>query len=160
MGFRSSHKIKQHRGNYNQGIYHGKGIGWVLGRAAGKKQGRAAGKKQGRAKLQAEIDENSEDIKEYKKSLTVRRTEFEALDLEKVNYIKACLLVIYCLLVLWFAYIMFKNKDLKLKQKGILISAMVAYPFIAPPLLIYLYEMIMYIKALMTGEIYKKAELQ
>lgn len=99
-------------------------------------------------------------IKEYKKSLTVRRTEFEALDLEKVNYIKACLLVIYGLLVLWFAYIMFKNKDLKLKQKGILISAMVAYPFIAPPLLIYLYEMIMYIKALMTGEIYKKAELQ
>ena len=99
-------------------------------------------------------------IKEYKKSLTVRRTEFEALDLEKVNYIKACLLVIYGLLVLWFAYIMFKNKDLKLKQKGILISTMVAYPFIAPSLLIYLYEMIMYIKALMTGEIYKKAELQ
>ena len=64
----------------------------------------------GRADLQAEIDENSEEIKEYKKSLTVRRTEFEALDLEKVNYIKACLLVIYGLLVLWFAYIMFKNK--------------------------------------------------
>ena len=103
---------------------------------------------------------NLNKIKEYKKSLTVRRTEFEALDLEKVNYIKACLLVIYGLLVLWFAYIMFKNKDLKLKQKGILISTMVAYPFIAPSLLIYLYEMIMYIKALMTGEIYKKAELQ
>jgi len=134
------HRFANHSLNYGHGIYHGK--------------------KQGRADLQAEIDENSEKIKEYKKSLTVRRTEFEALDLEKVNYIKACLLVIYGMLVLWFAYIMFKNKDLKLKQKGILISAMVAYPFIAPPLLIYLYEMIMYIKALMTGEIYKKAELQ
>ena len=144
--FDPSHK-EEHTGNYNHGIAHG----------------RVRGRIQGRAELQAEIDENSENsekIKEYKKSLTVRRTEFEALDLEKVNYIKACLLVIYGLLVLWFAYIMFKNKDLKLKQKGILISAMVAYPFIAPPLLIYLYEMIMYIKALMTGEIYKKAELQ
>jgi len=145
--FDPSHKETEHSGNYNHGIDHGKEIGRI----------------QGRVDLQAEIDENSENsekIKEYKKSLTVRRTEFEALDLEKVNYIKACLLVIYGLLVLWFAYIMFKNKDLKLKQKGILISAMVAYPFIAPPLLIYLYEMIMYIKALMTGEIYKKAELQ
>ena len=142
--FSSSHTSIKHTGNFNHGTTHG----------------RAVGKTEGRAELQAEIDKESENIKKYKKSLTVRRTEFEALDLEKVNYIKACLLVIYGLLVHWFAYIMFKNKDLKLKQKGILISTMVAYPFIAPSLLIYLYEMIMYIKALMTGEIYKKAELQ
>jgi len=101
-----------------------------------------------------------QDIKNYKNSTTRRRAEFELLNLEKVNYIKSCLFVVYGLLVLWFAYTLFKNKDMKLKQKGILIGAMLAYPYIAPPLLVYLYELLMYMVALMTGEIYKKAELQ
>ena len=101
-----------------------------------------------------------QDIKNYKNSTTRRRAEFELLNLEKVNYIKSCLFIVYGLLVLWFAYTLFKNKDMKLKQKGILIGAMLAYPYIAPPLLIYLYETVMYMVALMTGEIYKKAELQ
>ena len=101
-----------------------------------------------------------QDIKNYKNLTTRRRAEFELLNLEKVNYIKSCLFVVYGLLVLWFAYTLFKNKDMKLKQKGILIGAMLAYPYIAPPLFIYLYETVMYMVALMTGEIYKKAELQ
>ena len=101
-----------------------------------------------------------QDIKNYKNSTTRRRAEFELLNLEKVNYIKSCLFIVYGLLVLWFAYTLFKNKDMKLKQKGILIGAMLAYPYIAPPLFIYLYETVMYMVALMTGEIYKKAELQ
>jgi len=101
-----------------------------------------------------------QDIKKYKNSTTRRRAEFELLNLEKVNYIKSCLFVVYGLLVLWFAYTLFKNKDMKLKQKGILIGAMLAYPYVAPPLFIYLYETVMYMVALMTGEIYKKAELQ
>ena len=96
----------------------------------------------------------------YKNSTTGRRAEFEALNLEKVNYVKSCLLIIYGLLVLWFVYVMFKNKELKLRQKGILVGAMVAYPYIATPVIIYLYETVVYIVALMTGEIYKKAELQ
>jgi hypothetical protein len=99
-------------------------------------------------------------IKNYKNSTTSRRAEFELLNLEKVNYIKSCLFVVYGLLVLWFAYTLFKNKDMKLQQKGILLGAMLVYPYIAPPLLIYLYETMMYMVALMTGEIYKKAELQ
>ena len=101
-----------------------------------------------------------QDIKKYKNLTTRRRAEFELLNLEKVNYIKSCLFIVYGLLVLWFAYTLFKNKDMKLKQKGILIGAMLAYPYIAPPLFIYLYETVMYMVALMTGEIYKKAELQ
>ena len=101
-----------------------------------------------------------QDIKKYKNSTTRRRAEFELLNLEKVNYIKSCLFVVYGLLVLWFAYTLFKNKDMKLKQKAILIGAMLAYPYVAPPLFIYLYETVMYMVALMTGEIYKKAELQ
>lgn len=103
---------------------------------------------------------NLQDIKNYKNSTTRRRAEFELLNLEKVNYIKSCLFIVYGLLVLWFAYTLFKNKDMKLKQKGILLGAMLAYPYIAPPLLVYLYELLMYMVALMTGEIYKKAELQ
>ena len=99
-------------------------------------------------------------IKNYKNSTTSRRAEFELLNLAKVNYIKSMLLIVYGLLVLWFAYTLFKNKDMKLQQKGILLGAMLVYPYIAPPLLIYLYETMMYITALMTGEIYKKAELQ
>jgi len=101
-----------------------------------------------------------QDIKNYKNSTTRRRAEFELLNLEKVNYVKSCLFIVYGLLVLWFAYILFKNKDMRLKQKGILVGAMLAYPYIAPPLLVYLYETVMYMVALMTGEIYKKAELQ
>jgi hypothetical protein len=107
-----------------------------------------------------EIDPNLQDIVKYKNSTTRRRTEFELLNLEKVNYIKSCLFIVYGLLVLWFVYVMFKNNDMKLKQKGILIGAMLLYPYIAPPLLIYLYELLMYMVALMTGEIYKKSELQ
>jgi len=99
-------------------------------------------------------------IKNYKNSTTRRRAEFELLNLAKVNYIKSTLLIVYGLLVLWFAYTLFKNKDMKLQQKGILLGLMLVYPYIAPPLLIYLYETMMYITALMTGEIYKKAELQ
>ena len=101
-----------------------------------------------------------QDIKNYKNSTTRRRAEFELLNLEKVNYIKSCLFVVYGLLVLWFAYTLFKNKDMKLKLKGVLLGALLAYPYIAPPLFIYLYETVMYMVALMTGEIYKKAELQ
>jgi len=101
-----------------------------------------------------------QDIKNYKNSTTSRRAEFELLNLAKVNYIKSTLLIVYGLLVLWFAYTLFKNKDMKLQQKGILLGLMLVYPYIAPPLLIYLYETMMYITALMTGEIYKKAELQ
>jgi hypothetical protein len=101
-----------------------------------------------------------QDIKNYKNSTTRRRAEFELLNLAKVNYIKSTLLIVYGLLVLWFAYTLFKNKDMKLQQKGILLGLMLVYPYIAPPLLIYLYETMMYMVALMTGEIYKKAELQ
>jgi len=104
--------------------------------------------------------EDLQDIKKYKNSTTRRRAEFELLNLEKVNYIKSVLLIVYGLLVLWFAYTLFKNKDMKLQQKGILLGLMLVYPYIAPSLLIYLYETIMYMVALMTGEIYKKAELQ
>ena len=107
-----------------------------------------------------ELESSLTDIVKYKNSTTRRRTEFELLNLEKVNYIKSCLFIVYGLLVLWFVYVMFKNNDMKLKQKGILIGAMLAYPYIAPPLFIYLYETVMYMVALMTGEIYKKAELQ
>jgi hypothetical protein len=107
-----------------------------------------------------EIDPDLQDIVKYKNSTTRRRTEFELLNLEKVNYVKSCLFIVYGLLVLWFVYVMFKNNDMKLKQKGILIGAMLLYPYIAPPLLIYLYELLMYMVALMTGEIYKKSELQ
>ena len=107
-----------------------------------------------------EIDPDLQDIVKYKNSTTRRHTEFELLNLEKVNYVKSCLFIVYGLLVLWFVYVMFKNNDMKLKQKGILIGAMLLYPYIAPPLLIYLYELLMYMVALMTGEIYKKSELQ
>jgi len=105
------------------------------------------------------LNTTSETMK-YKNSTTSRRAEFELLNLAKVNYIKSTLLIVYGLLVLWFVYTLFKNKDMKLQQKGILLGAMLIYPYIAPPLLIYLYETMMYITALMTGEIYKKAELQ
>lgn len=101
-----------------------------------------------------------QDIKNYKNSTTRRRAEFELLNLAKVNYIKSTLLIVYGLLVLWFAYTLFKNKDMKLQQKGILLGLMLVYPYIAPSLLIYLYETMMYMVALMTGEIYKKTELQ
>jgi hypothetical protein len=104
--------------------------------------------------------DNLKETEKYKKTTTRRRAEFETLNLKKVNYIKSSLLIIYYLLVLWFVYIMFKNKDLKLRQKGILVGAMVVFPFVAPPLVIYLYETVMYIVAIMTGEIYKKTELQ
>jgi hypothetical protein len=101
-----------------------------------------------------------EETQTYKNSTTHRRAEFEALNLEKVNYIKSCLFIVYCLLVLLFVYIMFKNKDLNTRQKGIFVGAMLAYPYIATPLLIYLYETSIYIVAVSTGEIYKKSELQ
>lgn len=102
----------------------------------------------------------TEETMIYKNSTMRRRAEFELLNLEKVNYIKSVLLIVYGLLVLWFAYTLFKNKDMKQPQKGILLGLMLVYPYIAPPLLIYLYETIMYMVALMTGEIYKKTELQ
>ena len=126
------------------------------GKKEGKKEGREEGKIEGREEKEDELKEETA----YKNSTTRRRAEFELLNLEKVNYIKSCLFIVYGLLVLWFAYTLFKNKDMKLKQKGILIGAMLAYPYIAPLLFIYLYETVMYMVALMTGEIYKKAELQ
>ena len=103
---------------------------------------------------------DADQIKKYKNSTTNRRADFEALNLEKVNYVKSLLLIVYGLLVLWFIYVMYKNTDLKRQQKGLLVGGLVAFPFITPVLLIYIYEMIAYIVALMTGEIYKKAELQ
>ena len=149
MGTDYFHKFKKHinekhTGNFNHGLKHGV----------------EQGVEQGRKDLQEEIDKERGDIQNYKNSTTKRRAEFEALNLEKVNYVKSLLLVVYGLLVLWFIYVMYKNTDLKRQQKGLLVGVMVAFPFIAPVLLIYLYEMFAYIVALMTGEIYKKAELQ
>lgn len=109
-------------------------------------------------KMDSYINDLQDTIK-YKNSTMRRRVEFELLNLEKVNYMKSVLFIVYILLVLWFAYILFNNKDLKLQQKGIFLGLMLVYPYIAPPLLIYLYEVLMYIVALMTGEIYKKTEL-
>ena len=144
MGTGYLHRRVKHTWNFNHGKQHGV----------------EQGVEQGRNDLQEEIDEETEEIQKYKNSTTKRRAEFEALNLEKVNYVKSLLLVVYGLLVLWFIYVMFKNTDLKRPQKGLLVGVMVAFPFIAPVLLIYLYEMFAYIVALMTGEIYKKAELQ
>lgn len=107
-----------------------------------------------------DLESDLTDIVKYKNSTTKRRAEFEALNLEKINYVKSLLLIVYGLLVLWFIYVMYKNTDLKRQQKGLLVGGLVSFPFIAPVVLIYLYEMIAYIVALMTGEIYKKAELQ
>jgi len=100
--------------------------------------------------------DNLNDIKKYKESTTTRKVEFELLNLEKVNYIKSLLFILYGLLVLWFVYVMYKNNVLTRRKKGLFIACLVAYPFIAPPLLVYIYDTLMYIKALMTGEIYKK----
>jgi hypothetical protein len=136
MGNSWWHKRFKHNGNFGHGV------------------------EQGIAEYKEEKNKKNKKIKKYKNSTTGRRAEFEALNLEKVNYVKSCLFILYCLLVLWFVYVMFKNKELKLRQKGILIGAMVAYPYIATPVVIYLYETVMYIVALITGEIYKKAELQ
>ena len=122
--------------------------------------GREHGIKQGIKQKEQEIEDQNNQIKKYKNSTTNRRAEFEALNLEKVNYVKSLLLIVYGLLVLWFIYVMYKNTDLKRQQKGLLVGGLVVFPFIAPVVLIYLYEMIAYIVALMTGEIYKKAELQ
>ena len=144
MGTGYLHRRVKHTWNFNHGKQHGV----------------EQGVEQGRNDLQEEIDEETEEIQKYKNSTTKRRAEFEALNLEKVNYVKSLLLVVYGLLVLWFIYVMYKNTDLKRQQKGLLVGVMVAFPFIAPVLLIYLYEMFAYIVALMTGEIYKKAELQ
>ena len=104
--------------------------------------------------------DEEDEIKQYKISITMRRAKFESLNLEKVNYVKSYLLLVYGVLVLILSYTMFKNKDVPLKEKGVLISLMIVYPYVAPPMLIYLYEMFMYIIAVMTGEIYKKTELQ
>ena len=140
MGTGKFHKSIRHTWNYKHGEQHGI--------------------KEGRELQQQYIDDVNNEIKEYKNSTTKRRAEFEALNLEKINYVKSLLLIVYGLLVLWFIYVMYKNTDLKRQQKGLLVGGMVAFPFIAPVLLIYIYEMIAYIVALMTGEIYKKAELQ
>ena len=141
------------------GNFHGLANHWGIFNY-GKTKGVKQGVKQGRNDLQEEIDKKTEETEEYKNSTTKRRAEFEALNLEKVNYVKSLLLIVYGLLVLWFIYVMYKNTDLKRQQKGLLVGGLVAFPFIGPVLLIYIYEMIAYIVALMTGEIYKKSELQ
>jgi len=144
MGTDDYHRLSKHTWNFGHGREHGieQGI------------------KQGIKQKEQEIEDQNNQIKKYKNSTTNRRAEFEALNLEKVNYVKSLLLIVYGLLVLWFIYVMYKNTDLKRQRKGLLVGGMVAFPFIAPVLLIYIYEMIAYIVALMTGEIYKKAELQ
>ena len=155
MGWGYSHITKKHKGDWQHGSEHG----FLMGKAVGKAVGKAECTVEYENKIN-EKNENNENIKKYKNSTTGRRAEFEAINLEKVNYIKSCLLIIYSLLVLWFVYVMYKNKGLQLHNKGILVSVMVAYPYIATPLLMYLYETIMYMVALMTGDIYKKSELQ
>ena len=140
MGTDDYHRLSKHTWNFGHGREHGI--------------------KQGIKQKEQEIEDQNNQIKKYKNSTTNRRAEFEALNLEKVNYVKSLLLIVYGLLVLWFIYVMYKNTDLKRQQKGLLVGGLVVFPFIAPVVLIYLYEMIAYIVALMTGEIYKKAELQ
>ena len=137
-----------------------KSLHHILNFGHGKEHGIEQGIKQGIEQKEQEIEDQNNQIKKYKNSTTKRRAEFEALNLEKINYVKSLLLIVYGLLVLWFIYVMYKNTDLKRQQKGLLVGGLVAFPFIAPVVLIYLYEMIAYIVALMTGEIYKKAELQ
>lgn len=148
MGTDDIHRLSKHTWNFGHGKEHGI------------EQGIKQGIKQGIEQKEQEIEDQNNQIKKYKNSTTNRRAEFEALNLEKVNYVKSLLLIVYGLLVLWFIYVMYKNTDLKRQQKGLLVGGLVVFPFIAPVVLIYLYEMIAYIVALMTGEIYKKAELQ
>ena len=137
-----------------------KSLHHILNFEHGREHGIEQGIEQGIKQKEQEIEDQNNQIKKYKNSTTNRRAEFEALNLEKVNYVKSLLLIVYGLLVLWFIYVMYKNTDLKRQQKGLLVGGLVVFPFIAPVVLIYLYEMIAYIVALMTGEIYKKAELQ
>jgi len=101
MGTDDYHRLSKHTWNFGHGREHGieQGI------------------KQGIKQKEQEIEDQNNQIKKYKNSTTNRRAEFEALNLEKVNYVKSLLLIVYGLLVLWFIYVMYKNTDLKRQQK-------------------------------------------
>ena len=98
------------------------------------------------------------DKREYKKSTTNRRADFEYLELDKVNFMKSMMLIIYILVVVGLAYTLFLSTDVDKRTKGIILAFFTLYPILFIPIILYFYNTLVYIVSLMTGNIYKKTD--
>ena len=96
--------------------------------------------------------------KDYKKSTTNRRADFEYMELEKVNFMKSMMLILYILVVIGLAYTLFLNTDIDKRTKGLILAFFTLYPVLFIPIILYFYNTIVYVLSLMTGNIYKKTD--
>jgi hypothetical protein len=96
--------------------------------------------------------------KDYKKSTTNRRADFEYMELEKVNFMKSMMLILYILVVIGLAYTLFLNTDIDKRTKGLILTFFTLYPVLFIPIILYFYNTIVYVLSLMTGNIYKKTD--
>lgn len=98
------------------------------------------------------------DKREYKKSTTNRRADFEYLELEKVNFTKSMMMIVYILVVVGLAYTLFLSTDIDKRTKGLILAFFTLYPVLFIPIILYFYNTIVYVLSLMTGNIYKKTD--
>ena len=136
-----------------------------------KKHGTLTFRKNGRPKI-TNMDKKHVDIRtkskeakrelsdkiDYKKSTTNRRADFEYLELEKVNFTKSMMMIVYILVVVGLAYTLFLSTDIDKRTKGLILAFFVLYPVLFIPIILYFYNTIVYVLSLMTGNIYKKTD--
>lgn len=94
----------------------------------------------------------------YKKKTTERRAEFESKELEKVNYIKSVMFIIYTITVMGLAYTLYYSTGTSKRTKGFILAFFIVYPLLFIPVILFFYDTLVYMLAVMTGNIYKKTE--
>jgi|AntAceMinimDraft_11_1070367.scaffolds.fasta_scaffold10454_3 uncharacterized Tic20 family protein len=99
-----------------------------------------------------------DDEKNYKKSTTNRRADFEYLELEKVNFMKSMMMIIYILVVVGLAYTLISSTEVDKITKGLILAFFTLYPILFIPITLYFYNTLVYVLSIMTGNIYKKTE--
>ena len=98
------------------------------------------------------------DKMKYKKSTTNRRADFESKELEKVNYIKSVMFIIYIIAVMGLVYTLYYSTGTSKRTKGLILAFFIVYPILFIPVILFFYDTLVYMLAVMTGNIYKKTE--
>ena len=99
-----------------------------------------------------------QEIYDYKKETTNRRADFESKELEKVNYIKSVMFIIYIITVMGLVYTLYYSTGTSKRTKGLVLAFFIVYPILFIPVILFFYDTLVYMLAVMTGNIYKKTE--
>ena len=88
-----------------------------------------------------------------------RRTFYENISLRSNNAYVFVLFCIYYILFFGLAFVLYKSAEYSIKMKAFILLSFLLYPFVISMIELKIYDTFMYLKALVTGTIYKKSTI-